>query len=574
MARSTTPAAPAAPPTWADAVRTVLDGRDATREQLIAGDADHLQAALEALIATGRCRASDGYGRSLAVRHLRATSQEPITPGTLKPGPEEPSNEPRWRAFALEGDAGSFVINIAAFTYLPPRPGAPAERVVFHLRLGEVRPGAFIHHQALATPTLSFGSGGHLLLADAELDIGWLLYPKVDADDLDALGEAVRGRPRQGYVDPAVRMAKEKAIAEVRAAYLANRGDTPRAVTQEDVDVIVRAGLAHGLLINLELVHAATDNRGSPNAVYPKLADAMHRLAPRRPADDEADPLLREVWAKLTSAAAAHAEESLAPERAALATERQALADAHAELAAERERDSRAAAERQQLLERLDADLAAARTRIESLTNVERGQAQELASLRAERDSTQAQLAETRQRLAASDAGRAEVSKERDRLQADLEQHLRAGAAAAEQAAAQLQERTAELASTRRAAEALEQQLRAAEEAHGDLRAKLATAEQALADAQGRSARLAERLAAAEAAVADRDREHQQAATQLRAQLEASDSRAATLHAELLTVTANHQAVMRERDRLDQLLARLAPADITPPGSGAPRDPA
>lgn len=456
--------------------------------------------------------------------------------------------------------------NIAAFTYLPPRPGAPAERVVFHLRLGEVRPGAFIHGQALATPTLSFGSGGHLLLADAELDIGWLLYPKVDADDLDALGEAVRGRPRQGYVDPAVRMAKEQAIAEVRAAYLANRGDMPRAVTQEDVDVIVRAGLAHGLLINLELVHAATDNRGSPNAVYPKLADAMHRLAPRRPADDAADPLLREVWAKLTSAAAAHAEESLAPERAALATERQALADAHAELAAERERDSRAAAERQQLLERLDAELAAARTRVESLTHVERGQAQELASLRAERDSTQAQLAETRRRLAASDAELAEVRKERDRLQADLELHQRTSAAATARAAAQLEERTAELASARRAAEALEYELQTSEQAQSDLRAALATAEQALSDAQRRSAQLAERLASAEATVADRDREHRQAAIQLRAQLEASEASASTLKGELITLAADHQAVVRERDRLDQLLARLTPSD-----SGNPR---
>lgn len=569
MARSIPPPKP---PTWADAVRTVLAGRDATREQLIAGDADQLQTALEALIATGRCRASDGHGRSLAVRHLRAANQQPMAPGPMprtyakRTASDDPAKDPQWRAFALEGDDGAFVINIAALTYLPARRGAPAERVVFHIRLGEVRPGAFLNEPALATPSLFFGRGGHLLLADAELDIGWLLYPKVDPDDLDALGEAVRGRPREGYVDPAVRQAKEEAIAAVRAAYQAHRGPQPRAVTQEDIDVIVRTGLAHGLLVNLELVHAATDNRGSPNSVYPKLADAMHRLAPRRPADDEADPVLREVWATLKSAAKSLAEEGLAPERAALATEREALAEAQATLAAERERDSRAAAERQQLLERLDAELAAARTRVESLTHVERGQAQELASLRAERDSAQAQLAETRRRLAASDAELAEVKKERDRLQADFERHQRTSAAATERAAAQLEERTAELVSTRRAAEALEQQLHTAEQAQSDLRAALATAEQALSDAQRRSAQLAERLAAAEAAVADRDREHQQAATQLRAQLEASEARASTLKGELITVAADHQAVVRERDRLDQLLARLAPSD-----SGNPR---
>lgn len=571
MARSTPPAAPAAPPTWADAVRTVLDGRDATCEQPIAGDADQLQAALEALIATGRCRASDGHGRSLAVRHLRAANQQPMAPGPLprtyakRTAPDDPAKDPQWRAFALEGDAGAFVINIAALTYLPARRGAPAERVVFHIRLGEVRPGAFLNDPALAAPSLFFGRGGHLLLADAELDIGWLLYPKVDPDDLDALGEAVRGRPREGYVDPAVRQAKEEAIAAVRAAYQDHRGPQPRAVTQEDIDVIVRTALAHGLLVNLELVHAATDNRGSPNSVYPKLADAMHRLAPRRPADDEADPVLREVWSTLKSAAKSLAEESLAPERAALATEREALAEAQAALAAERERDSRAAAERQQLLERLDTELAAARTRIESLTDVERGQAQELASLRAERDGLQARLAEARQRSDASEAELVEVSSARDRTQTELERQQRASAAAAEQAAAQLEQRTAELASARQTAEALQRQLRTAEQAHGDLRAALATAERAVADADARSVQLTERLAAAEASAAERRREHQQAVTQLRTQLEASEARASTLQAELLTASANHQAVMRERDRLDQLLARLAPSDVRKP---------
>lgn len=553
---------PKPPPSWADAVARVLGDRDPQCEQALEADPDTVKAALEALVATGRCLVTGPHGRFMPVTGLRDEVQNRpgFGPNRKKPDPKALPDQ----AFALEGDNGSWIFNVTRLTYLPPRRGAPAARVVFHLQLGPVIGHPFLHHRELAEPQLLFG-GGWLLLTDADLDVPYLLGGDVNPADLDSLGEAVRGRPRVGYVAPAERLRKEDALAAVKTAYLAHRGPVPRALQQQDVDIIVRTGLEHGLLINLDLVHAATDGRGSPNAVYPKLADAMWRLAPGRTTTDDIDPTLVTLWAQLRTAAAASAEELMAPQRDQLDIERAALEAEREDLQAERDQDARAATERHHQQARLEQELAQARERIESLSNVERGQASEIASLSAERTALRSQLADATHVAAGLRAELATGREAQDTLKTSLAQHLQDAAAARARAESTEVDLTAQRDRAITAGAEQTHRREAVEKMHANTAEALEASQREVARALDELAAEKARSTALRAEADTARKESDTTITTLRRQLAAQTKQLSLQDAALATSRAEHQAVQRERDRLDALLSRLgAPPPAAP----------
>ena len=546
-------------PSWSEAVSAVLGDRDPHREQAFDTDATVVIAALKALVATGRCVATGPNAAFQPIRTLRVAAQDEAG-AALRPSTKRTERDFAHWAIALEGERGSWIANVTAMTYLPSRRGAPAERVVFHLALGRVLGHPFIHDAHLADPQLQFASGW-LLLTEADLDVPWLLSG-VDPTDLDSLGEAVMGKPRASFVPVEERRRKEEAIAAVRAAYLAHRGDMPRALRQDDVDVIVRTGLDYGLLINLDLVHSATGGRGSPNAVYPKLADAMQRLAPRRASTTDVDPALLALWQQLGQAATAAAEEALVPARHAPEEERAAVAAERAQLQAERAQDERATAERQRHLAHMTQALEEAHARIDSLANVERGQLVEIEGLKHDRTSLQQQLTVASDELTALRITHARVVEERDRARTELTQRERAHATERERAADEQAALAADLAREATAARerlaevtGLQQELTTTHAALQDSLVAQRAAEATCVDQADQLARLtADKLAAEKAATAA----NRELATWRQRHDEVAEAR---IHAsgELANLRAEHQAVTRERDRLDRLLARLSP---------------
>lgn len=558
---------------WAMAVAQILGDRDPSADHAL--DAvPTVTAALKALAESGRLVATYPGQALLSVTSVHVARQS--EPGFTRFDSPEATRQLRLSdvAFALEGPSATWQISVATLTYIAPRRGQPASRALFHVWLQDVKGAPFIHKQP--PNLLGFGGKQALLLADSDVDTDWLIRDGVDVTQADEIAQALRGDRRSFYVSPDEQIRKQEAIAAVEAAYLAHRGPRPRALAQPDIDVIVREGLAHGLMINLELVHAVTDGRGSPNAIYPKLADAMGRLAPRRPAGDDIDPALRSLWDSLRSEATKAADAALEPARAELEATKAELAAATAALAAERDQDARAAAERARHLERLEAELSKARERIDSLNNIELGRAQEVAQLTAERDALRGQLTDKAAALSALQTEQA-AEREAHARALNAERELAAAerdAAASAQvlAAAQADER---LATFRRESETKIAELEeVARDAVTKLREVLADGQREKAEADRRHAAVEQRLAelrrAADAAAA----QHASERASMRAQIDKALSEAANAQRALSTLEGEHRAVVRERDRLDQLLARLAPADITPPGSGAPRDPA
>lgn len=558
---TTPPAAPMAPApsAWTAAVAAVLGSRDPAADHVF-DDVESVTQALTALAATGRLVATYPGQALLPVSEARAAPQSEPGFSRFRDGAKGATRPLADTAFALLGADATWVVNVAALTYVAPRRGQPAERAVFHLWLGALKGVPFIHDTL--PRALHFAGHQALVLAESDLDVGWLLRDGVDVSQAEEIGKALRGeRPRAGYVPPELRKKKDDAIAAVRAAYLAHRGPRPRALAQPDIDVIVREGLAHGLLINLELVHAVTEGRGSPNAVYPKLADAMGRLAPRRPPDDDIDPALRAVWAQLQEAAKAAAAASLAPEREAIAAERAALEADRTALEAERAQEARANAERTHHLERLETELVSARERIESFVNVERGQAQEVARLSAERNALQGQLTDAGAALAVlqaehtaqREAHERALSAERELTTAERD----AAASARELAAAQIRDLNDRLAAARRETDSKLTELQATDRQVAELREALAAAQREAATSDTRRAAAEQALAETQSATTAASEKHASAHAALEQRLEAARAECATVQRALSNLEGEHRAVVRERDRLEQLLTRL-----------------
>lgn len=334
-----------APSPWAAAVANALGNRAATEECEWRDDANALYAALEALVASGRCVA---YSPGLTPLGVQAIARATTNLFGFNGGHISSStNETKHLAIALQGESDTWIATATCLTYLPARPGAPAERTLFQLSVPTSSTNAFINE-------VSLGKLGHalylgrtaVLLADRELDVPWLLSANnIDVTDLDGLGEAVRHSRRASYVSPEERASKERAIAAIRDMYEKQRGPKPRPLSESDVDVIVDAALDRGLLPNLELIHAVTGGRGSPNQTYPKIHAAVFRRANRQArAEHDLDPGLLDVWNRIRNAAISAAEKAIAPLRDELVTEKAELAAEKVDLVA-RERDLRAKSE-------------------------------------------------------------------------------------------------------------------------------------------------------------------------------------------------------------------------------------
>ncbi len=562
MSRRTTTIPPsprrATPTAWAEVVAQILGKRE-RHEDHVFEDARTVSTALQALVASGRAVATYPGQGVLPVTTVRTTHQAEPGLGRFRSPAKDAAASLADTAFALESDTATWIANVATLTYVAPRRGQSLDRAVFHLWLGPLKGVPFIHEQL--PKALHFAGKQALLLADSDHDVEGLLRQGVDVTQAEEIGQALRGeRERRGYVPPDERARKEQATAAVRAAFLAHRGPRPRALAQADIDVIVREGLAQGLLISLELVHAVTDGRGSPNAVYPKLADAMGRLAPRRPAADDVDPALRALWDTLRGDATTAATAALQPERDALAADQAALASAQAALAAEREQDARVAAERERQHQRLEAELVSARDRIESLVNIERGQAQDIARLDAEGAALRAQLQDAAASRAEVQRELAELQAAHVALQATLAQARTEAGAARDAAAAQLADATTRLAHVTALAEARHEALQQASAALPPLRTALAEAQAAAAEATRARRTVEEALAEQRVAAARERTDHAAAAAGWQERLDRLTQEAAAQERALAALDGQHRVVVRERDRLDRLLVRLRPA--------------
>ncbi len=371
----------------------------------------------------------------------------------------------------------------------------------------------------------------------------------------------------EGLDDPAILGTLTEALARHRAAAGAARHGAK--ATQGDVDAIARAAIAIGLQPTVVMLTRVL-GRGSASTLHPLLKSFYRRAVPEgllpgaeAPPPSSVPPAFLQLLDQLRAAAKAEVDAALAPQRAALSERERAAAareaaheTAQAELARERSQLTAAAEERDRALARLDAELTAARERIESLTHVERGQAQEIARLGAERD------AERDQRLAAV-ADRVALATRLDKLHSDLtaaaetlsQERLASARAAADDAThvasltQQLAVATTDAAHRRSATEDLAAQL-------ADTRAILADREHAVADLQKRLQAQSDALELAQRHAGD-----------FAARLAELGEATARKRAELERTQADLAAVTRERDRLDTLVRQLHAA---PPGAPSP----
>lgn len=368
----------------------------------------------------------------------------------------------------------------------------------------------------------------------------------------------------EGLEDPAILDTLTEALSRHRQT----EGGVRRGAkaTQSDVDVIARTAIGIGLQPTVAMLTRVL-GRGSATTLHPMLKAFYRRavsegLLPGAEAPPPSDlpPAFLDLLEQLRAAATAEVEAVLAPQRSALA-EREAaasareaaLAAAQADLVREREQMTAAAEERDRALARLEADLTAARERIESLTHVERGQAQEIARVTAERD------AEHDQRLAAG-AARVEMATRLDQLHAQLTaaaEELSQERLAATRAAAAAAVNLAELTQQRAVAVTEAEHRRAAA---ADLSAQLADVRTRLADREHAVTDLQQRLQTLEEATARAQRSSAEDAVRAQETLAGKQS-------ELDRALADLAAVSRERDRLDTLVRQLSADAPRPPSS-------
>ncbi len=450
-----------------------------------------LRQTVEQLIATGRCVAwfrdantPGGFAR-VPIETMQLSSQiSPIrNAGRRTADPTKPTDH----AMALSSATRTLVLSPARLTYLPGR--TPA-RSAFHLRTAKVALGAFPQ----STNPLNFGEAQGLLLTDAEFDLPTALRHGGDPADLDAMLVAFAGTSRASYQPLQERIAQEEAVERIRTRYVEARDPDAGPISQADIDVIVEAALDLGQVPSLKLVHAVTQGRGSPNAVYPKIAEAMGRLSPaRRAKPPEVHKGFWDAWQALKGAATETGQRALEEQQQALDAERNQLQEARDAFAQEQAAAANAQEERERHLTTLQQELREAKEANERLQN-------EAGGLR------QAQQAADQQRA----QDREDLTKAAQLHAADLE-----AIAAHELAQKQL---SAELASAIDALAKANKAKEAAEKANDDLAAKLAAAqersEELLVDKDAALAELATARREQEAAVTKASRLDTQLADQ------------------------------------------------------------
>ncbi|AIF48194.1 DNA-binding protein [Dyella japonica] len=373
---------------------------------------------LQRLIDTGRCVAwyadklSEHGVCCVPLATLAVTARVPMG---IAPRAIDPKN-PADHAIALGGDGRTLVLSPRALTYLPGR--TPAQSG-FQLLAGEP-PMRIPFPQA--TDALQFPKGQALLLVDAALDVPDLLRRAGDLTDLselDGVQQAFAGGHRASYQPLHERVAQEDALARIRARYEAVRGPTPRPLSQVDVDAIVEAALDLGQVPSLKLVHGVTEGRGSPNQVYPKIADAMARLSPARRARPPDVPKgFWDAWQTLQAAATETGQRALDGERATLDIEREALRQAQDQFAQAQAAAASANDERERHLATLQQELREAKDASERLQNEASGLRQALQAADAQHAKDREALEVARQTIETLTASRQATVDERDAAQA------------------------------------------------------------------------------------------------------------------------------------------------------------
>ncbi|MEY2161283.1 DNA-binding protein [Rhodanobacter sp. FW106-PBR-LB-2-11] len=364
------------------------------------------------------------------------------------------------------------------------------------------------------------------------------------------------------------RVMEAKARDTLKAEYARANPDRT-TLTDAAVDDIAWRALQLGVQPTMELIRDVAGG-GSPTHIHPLLKRFYaglldNHFIPAPPSDVPREA--QEMWERVLEIARREASLQQRAEQTALEDARQAqnaavaareadLAAAQAELARQREQLAAAAEERNRALTRLESDLARAREHIESLTHVERGQAQDIARLTAERDTLREQA------LAATTHGTA-LATRLEQLQADraaLAETLAAERLSATRAAAAAAAETAEVTQRLAVVTADREHRKVAMEdlstQLADTRQRLDERERQLRDLQHRLHAQADAQALAQRMVADSN-----------ARLAELGETAASQRAQLERANADLTAVTRERDRLDTLVRTL---HGTPPRQSDP----
>jgi len=400
------------------------------------------------------------------------------------------------------------------------------------------------------------------------------------SNDPDTLGGAfARGEVnREGYGpdDPAESLLPAEEDDPIAAAFEAHRQGRTGTLDQSDVDVIAWAALEAGLQPTLELIRRYAGG-GSNTTIHPRLKDFYGRLVKERLKGTQVSPVLKKLWSQLQASAAKEVDEKMTPQREALqlaeqgvAEERIRLRDAQEALANERAALQTADQARQTFIASLEARLTVATEQLAAANHTIAGDADQLAEARTElrhacarTEELETILAERTQQLETARTNVAKTSAAHDRLAAEHHAALKTTAELEQrlqQAAEELRQSKACAAEAIQHAERLTARL-------ADLEAKRVTDEEALSLASARTealiagyATMKESLAGARSKMEEYRERTDALLDTTREQLVETTAQLGKRESELAHVRAAHEAVVRERDRLDGLLARLNPA--------------
>lgn len=360
------------------------------------------------------------------------------------------------------------------------------------------------------------------------------------------------------------RVMEAEARDTLRAEYAQANPDRA-TLTDAAVDAIAWRALQLGVQPTMELIRDVAGG-GSPTHIHPLLKRFYgglldNHFIPSPPSDVPREA--QEMWDRVLDLARREAALQQHADRAALDDAREAFnatmaareaahATAQAELARAREQLTAAAEERDRALARLEADLTDAREHIESLTHIERGQAQDIARLTAERDTL-------REQAHAATAQSATLATRLDELQAvraNLAETLAAERLAAIQSAASAAAATADV-SQRLALATADVEHRNV--AALSLAAQLAESRDRLGERERELTALQQRLHAQLDVQAD----GQRMVAETNARLAEMGETLASKRAELERAHADVAAITRERNHLAELFGRLKIAPVT-----------
>jgi len=389
-----------------------------------------------------------------------------------------------------------------------------------------------------------------------------------------ASGEVIR----EGYGpgDPPEAPLPAEDDDPITAAFEAHRQGRVGPLDQSDVDEIAWAALEAGLQPTLELVRRYAGG-GSNSTIHPRLKDFYARLVKERLKGTQVSPVLQKLWSQLQAAAAKDVDEKMTPQRDALqlaeqgvAEERTRLRDAQEALANERAALQTADVARQAFVASLEARLTFATEQLAAANHTIAGDADQLAEARTElrhaRDRSgelATTLAERTEQLQTTQTDLTKTTAAHDRLAAENRAALKTTAELEQRLQQAIEERRKAHAT---AAEATQQAERLTARLT-ELEAKRVTDQEALSHASARVESLIAAHATAKESLAgvratlDEYRERTNALLDTtREQLVETTAQLGKRESELAHLRAAHEAVVRERDRLDGLLARLAPA--------------